>query len=100
MGMQNMSQWECINSQYGVKTITPLGNDIARLAFHGIYNMAKLAIAYRALPEVANAEPDFVVGGGSTIEVFRKGNIWQYAFVHAYGDCPAGCTNRDAYIYQ
>lgn len=73
---------------------------IAQLRLHFVRtpNVPVLAAMYARLPDVSYAGPDLWVGDGDWATHFRRSDGWYFVFSKGWGDCPAGCTERN-YVY-
>jgi len=89
--------WDCANDAYENEAITP-GGTYALLTFDGIYDIEALAEEYAEFPGVTYAEPNGIMGDGSTVCVVRESTTWHWRVDVGSGDCPAGCIHH-AYTY-
>jgi hypothetical protein len=65
--------------------------NVFTLTFEQPLKIPVLCSVYEAVPEVGYAEPNHLIGDGSTIIAFFKEQMWHFVFSLRWGDCPAGC---------
>lgn len=92
--------WECLNRHYGATSMSSSTHNGVSLEFKGRLNMEVLAELYGKVAGVRLAEPVRPIGEAPTIHVTPEADTWHYVFDHASGDCPAGCTEHDAYYFR
>lgn len=96
------SAWDCLNDAYGFTSITQndaFGSSYVLIQLHGIYDVGRLATLYAQLPGVSSAGPNSREGDGPTLCAARDGERYEYVVDRAGGDCPAGCTEHEAYLF-
>ncbi|MBI1824813.1 MAG: hypothetical protein HY287_13855 [Planctomycetes bacterium] len=59
-----------------------------------------LATLYGTLPEVDNAEPNFVFGTDDQITIVRNGSDWQYSIEDGFTDCFDGCDCSRTWVFN
>jgi hypothetical protein len=95
--------WDCLNQTYQ-KTDLLLMSDkfgsYGTLTLKGIYDIARVAKQYSALPGILSVSPNVGGGDGPTICLTRAGDVWHYVFDQAGGDCVAGCTEHDYHHFS
>ena len=69
----------------------PFGS-CALLASMRALNMYALAPCFQGIPGVRYAQPNYLMGDGSTIHASREAGGWRLDYALGWGDCPAGCT--------
>jgi hypothetical protein len=97
------SAWDCLNDFYGVESLEVIPNifgpSLVLITLKGIYDLDRVAEAYRMLPGIEDADPNFGGGDSSTICALRDATRIEYVVDRAGGDCPAGCTTHDAQLF-
>ncbi len=61
------------------------------IRFHPRERIHSAAISYHGIEGIIYAQPEFVLGDGSDIEVLWSDGKWYVVFRKAWGDCPSGC---------
>lgn len=91
--------WDCANDWYGLVS-SSVHSGFVVLTFDGIFDVEALATEYETLPGVTYAEPDSLMGDGSTVCATEDGTTFHYVFDIGSGDCPAGCIDHDYYYFR
>jgi len=95
---------DSLNATLGVDSVTLryLGSRVTEFKPHfpRFPNVPVLSDLYEELPEVSLAIPEMMVGGGDEVRLYRVRGIWYFVFIHAYGDCLAGCTEADYFFVR
>lgn len=63
-------------------------------------NTVALGRRFAAVPGVRYAHPDGYGGDGDDITASREGRAWILEFSRGWGDCPAGCINREFWTFR
>jgi hypothetical protein len=74
--------------------------DAGELQSSAPLNIAALAIPFRGIAGVRDAEPDEGVGDGNDITAAASGAAWQLTYSLGCGDCPSGCIARRYWGFQ
>ena len=88
-----------LNSLYGLLDYDAFSFTTAFLLhFEQIYHTQRLSELYKAAEPLGlqYAEPDYLVGDGSTISAEPP----FYTFIRAWGDCPAGCIHSESWDFR
>lgn len=94
------TDWDCLNQHYVKKShSTPSYGSYVKLELKGLYDVGIVGKDYEALRGIKNAGPNRRIGDGPTICAERKGDVYHYVFVDAWGDCPSGCINHKYWYY-
>jgi len=97
------SEFEALNAYYQ----TTIGGTISRpdgttylLSFPGRLWIPWVADEYEALAEVDYAEPNHRYGEADAIYIQTGSGVWEYHFVHGWGDCMAGCIWHACWTFE
>ncbi len=88
-----------LNQLYGVIAINDRllsSISVIILKFNQVYNTNLLSDIYAQAEGVRYAEPNYMIGDGSTIDADPP----FYTFILAWGDCPAGCIYREFHHFK
>lgn len=95
-------EFDALNASVGLRGVKILSSEHVRaivIRFDPHENVRSAAVSYGDLEGVIYAEPDFMVGDGSDIEVLWSEGRWYAVFRRAWGDCPSGCTFSELYFF-
>jgi hypothetical protein len=99
----NYMPWLSLNARYVVTdldTSDPNGQHMVYLQLKGRYRLATLADEYGALPGVLSARPGYLFfNRGPRVCAALEGQEMHYVVAAFGGDCPAGCTELQAYYF-
>jgi hypothetical protein len=98
MASGSYSAWDCLNEHYEAQSFENRGH-YGLLRLEGTYELKRLGDLYARLPGITAAEPNWLIGDGSTVYVTRVDDEWHYVADAASGDCPAGCTHHVLYYF-
>ena len=90
--------WDCLNDAYVVEDIRIDETSFAPsalLTLKGIYQLKDLVGDYSELPGVTGVSPNLGGGDGPTLCVTREGDVWQWVFDRASGNCADGCLEHE-----
>lgn len=90
--------WACPNDAYAPEIAVQ--SSYVLLTFPGTFDVPALAAEYAALPGIDSAEPNHLIGGGSTVcATVLSQRFTYFQFDFGSGDCPAGCIEHDYELY-
>ena len=93
---------DALNAAVGLRGVKILSSGHARavvIGFDPNENVRSASVSYVEIEGVVSAEPDWMLGGGSDIEMLRSGGGWYAVFRRAWGDCPAGCIFSELHFF-
>ncbi len=98
----DLSDYQCANAYYRKTSETLLfsfgGTDYYVVNFDGTFNPVALAEIYSALPGIAFAEPDGLIGGQNFYDIEDLGNgTWRWTIDDGFWDCFDGCDCHRVY---
>lgn len=87
---------DSLGLQYGLTRIDPLPQiNYYYLGFKYPLQLSRLANLYSKHKDIQYAKPNGSYGDGDRIYYFKKNGKEYFVFSHGWGDCPAGCTERN-----
>jgi hypothetical protein len=98
MGNGTYTDWDCANDWYEMVDVRQHTSTVV-VEFEGTYDLQRIADEYANFPGISWAEPDFLIGDGSTVCATIDGDTYHYVFDKASGDCPSGCINHRYYYF-
>jgi hypothetical protein len=94
-------QYDALNVYYQVIDIDHLFGDWYTLTFAGNVNVPAMALIYADIPEVAFAEPNFIIGGQNFWTPSNLGGgLWEWDIDDGFHDCFDGCDCHRHYILE
>ncbi len=95
-------EFDALNAAVGLLGVEILSSVYARavvIGFDPNEDVRSASVSYGKIEGVVSAEPDFMLGGGSDIEMLRSGGGWYAVFRRAWGDCPSGCIFSELHFF-
>ena len=77
-----------------------VGFTLVLVDFPALLHVPSLLALYRRSGAVISADENMLLGGGDSVGVRKKGAAWEAVFVHGWGDCVAGCINREEFLFR
>ena len=87
-------EFDALNAAVGLRGVEILSFEYAPaivIRFHPRERVRSATISYHGIEGIIYAQPEFILGDGSDIEVLWSDGKWYVVFRRAWGDCPAGC---------
>ena len=95
-------EFDALSAAVGLRGVKILSSGSARLIVIGFdprEDVRSASVSYGEIEGVISAEPDFLVGDGSDIEMLWSGGRWYAVFRRAWGDCPTGCIFSELHFF-
>ena len=95
-------EFDALNAAVGLLSVEILSSGYARAVVVGFdpnEGVRSASVSYGEIEGVISADRDFMVGGGSDIEMLRSGGGWYAVFRRAWGDCPSGCIFSELHFF-
>ena len=95
-------EFDALNAAVGLRGVEVLPFEYTRvivIRFDPRERIYSAGASYEKIEGVVYAEPNFVSGDGSDIEVLWSEGKWYAVFRRAWGDCPSGCIFSELYFF-
>ena len=95
-------EFDALNAAVGLRGVEILPFEYALaivIRFHPREHVYSAAISYHGIKGIIYAQPEFMLGDGSDIEVLWSDGKWYAVFRRAWGDCPSGCIFSELHFF-
>ena len=95
-------EFDALNAAVGLQGVEILPFEYALaivIRFHPREHVHSAAISYHGIEGIIYAQPEFILGDGSDIEVLWSDGKWYTVFRKAWGDCPSGCIFSELHFF-
>jgi hypothetical protein len=95
-------EFDALNIEFGLRAVEILPFKYTRvivIRFDPREHVYSAGASYEKIEEVIYAEPDFVLGDDSDIELLWSGGKWYAVFRRGWGDCPSGCIFSELHFF-
>jgi hypothetical protein len=95
-------EFDALNAAVGLRGVEILPFVYAPaivIRFHPREHVHSATISYHGIEGIIYAQPEFILGDGSDIEVLWSDGKWYAVFRRAWGDCPSGCIFSELHFF-